>query len=42
MNAYILGVYATNVGKFPDKGPKDLTREAYLGSSPMRDWRTPT
>lgn len=31
MDAYILGVYATNVGKFPDKDPKALTREAYLG-----------
>lgn len=31
MDAYILGVYATNVGKFPDKDPKALTRDAYLG-----------
>ncbi|MGV0768725.1 thiolase family protein [Mycobacterium syngnathidarum] len=31
MDAYILGAYATNVGKFPDKDPKDLTRDAYLG-----------
>ncbi len=31
MDAYILGVYATGVGKFADKSPKDLTREAYLG-----------
>ncbi|MGV0714949.1 thiolase family protein [Mycolicibacterium sp. XJ662] len=31
MDTYILGVYATSVGKFPDKSPKDLTREAYLG-----------
>ncbi len=31
MDAYVLGVYATSVGKFPDKSPKDLTREAYLG-----------
>ncbi|MGV0835782.1 thiolase family protein [Mycolicibacterium thermoresistibile] len=31
MDTYILGVYATDVGKFVDKDPKQLTREAYLG-----------
>lgn len=31
MDAYILGVYATSVGKFPAKDPKALTRDAYLG-----------
>lgn len=30
-DTYILGVYATATGKFHDKNPKDLTREAYLG-----------
>ncbi|KKW63315.1 hypothetical protein AAV95_17740 [Mycolicibacterium elephantis] len=31
MDSYILGIYATSVGKFIDESPKDLTREAYLG-----------
>jgi acetyl-CoA acetyltransferase len=31
MDTYILGSYATNVGKFPDRGPRELTRDAYLG-----------
>lgn len=29
--AFILGVYSTAVGRFPDKGLKELTRDAYLG-----------
>ncbi|UXA16559.1 thiolase family protein [Mycobacterium sp. SMC-4] len=31
IDAYILGTFATAVGKFPDKDPKALTRDAYLG-----------
>ena len=29
--AFILGAYSTAVGRFPEKGPKELTRDAYLG-----------
>lgn len=29
---FILGAYSTAVGRFPDKGLKDLTRDAYLGA----------
>lgn len=30
--AFILGAYSTSVGRFPEKSPKDLTRDAYLGA----------
>lgn len=30
-DAYILGIYSSDNGKFPELGPKELTRQAYLG-----------
>jgi len=31
-DVYILGIYSTAAGRFPERSPKDLVREAYLGA----------
>jgi acetyl-CoA acetyltransferase len=31
-SVYILGIFSTPVGRFPDRSPKDLVRDAYLGA----------
>jgi hypothetical protein len=30
-DVFIIGVYSTAAGRFADRGPKDLVRDAYVG-----------
>jgi acetyl-CoA acyltransferase len=31
-DVFIIGIYSTPAGRFPDRGPKDLVRDAYVGA----------